>query len=75
MKVQELNIIFLHLMIKTQLQEANSIKWLWSQLLYNFVIVLLNCNSRFGNGTHGLLLYYWCNECDDDENRKMCDVK
>jgi hypothetical protein len=82
MKVQELNIEFLHLTMKTQLQETISIKWLWSQLLHNFVIVLLNCNFRFGNGTYGLLLYYYCNECDDDvivtfdddENKKMCDV-
>jgi len=70
-------------MTKTQLQETFGTKWLWSWLLYNFVIVVVDCNFRFNNGVYGLLLCYWCNECDDDvivifdndENRKICDVK
>ncbi len=70
-------------MIKNTTTEAICIKWLWSRLLQNFVIVLLSCNSRFGNGIYGLLLYYWYNESDDDviitfdddENKKMCDAK
>ncbi len=83
MKLQELNIGFLHLMMKTQLQETIGTKWLWSWLLHNFVIVVIECNFKFSNGVDGLFLCYWCNECDDDvlvtfdndENRKMCDEK
>jgi hypothetical protein len=61
----------------------NWYKWLWSWLLHNFVTVVVDCNFRFSNGAYGLFLCYWYNECDDDvivtfdndENRKMCDVK
>ncbi len=82
-ELQVLSIGFLHLMLKMQLQKTIGSKWLWSWLLHNLVIVVIDCNFRFSNGADGLFLCYWCNECDDDvlvtfdndENRKMCDTK
>jgi hypothetical protein len=70
-------------MMKTQLQETIGTNDYDHDYCTIFVIVVVDCNFKFSNGAYGLFLCYWCNQCDDDvivtfdndENRKMCDVK